>query len=87
MIRNALREFATMGIDTIIQVGDMGIGQGAADGLMWDRLESTLVKHEQTTLVAPGNYEDTDQIDASRSRGAVGRLSKCRPCVCGALVR
>lgn len=63
-ILNGLTTFHKKSIDTIIQVGDLGVwpGRGAAES--WDRVEAALAANGQTMFVAPGNHEDYDQIDA-----------------------
>ncbi|WP_062312765.1 metallophosphoesterase family protein [Demequina rhizosphaerae] len=67
-IRHALDEFAKAGLDTIIQVGDLGVWSGPFAGKMWNRIDELLASHSQTMFVAPGNHEDYDRIDRLKSR-------------------
>ncbi len=59
----AIELVAQAGLDTIIQVGDLGIWPGPHAARMWDRIDHWLDLHGQTMLVVPGNHEDYDQID------------------------
>jgi len=52
------------GIDTIIQVGDLGVWPGGEARSLWNGLDKRLSRLGVTMLVAPGNHEDYDQIDA-----------------------
>ncbi|WP_062384533.1 metallophosphoesterase family protein [Demequina iriomotensis] len=67
-IRHALEEFATAGLDTIIQVGDLGVWPGPAAGKMWNKIDELLARNGQTMYVAPGNHEDYDRIDRLEAR-------------------
>ena len=67
-IRHALDEFATAGLDTIIQVGDLGVWPGARSAKMWNSIDELLARNGQTMYVAPGNHEDYDRIDRLKAR-------------------
>lgn len=68
-IRRAMDEFAEQGLDTIIQVGDLGVWPGTAASALWDRVNKQLRLAGMTVLCAPGNHEDYDQIEALEPRG------------------
>jgi hypothetical protein len=58
----AIAAFAAEGIETIIQVGDLGVWPGAKAGGTWNRIDSALAANGQTMCVAPGNHEDYSRI-------------------------
>lgn len=64
----AVGVFARSGVDTIIQVGDLGIWPNGDDERTFDLAECDLAKMGITMLVAPGNHEDYDQIEALPQR-------------------
>jgi len=57
-----------VGVDTIIQVGDLGIWPGGRARDLFDKLDARLGRLGISMLVAPGNHEDYDQIDALTPR-------------------
>lgn len=60
--RYAIRKFHSQGIDTVIQVGDLGIYPGESIGKSWNKINDLLVSLGMTFYVAPGNHEDYDRI-------------------------
>lgn len=62
-IHYAIDAFDRFGINTVIQVGDLGIWPGKSYTRAWDEVQSHLVAKDQLWLVAPGNHEDYDQIE------------------------
>jgi Icc-related predicted phosphoesterase len=60
----AIGVFARSGVETIIQVGDLGIWPNGDDERTFDLAERDLAKAGIAMLVAPGNHEDYDQIEA-----------------------
>ncbi|MDN4478644.1 metallophosphoesterase [Demequina sp. SYSU T00039] len=67
-IHYALEVFADAGLDTIIQVGDLGVWPGTEASRKWNRIQTTLEEHGQTMYVAPGNHEDYDQVSRLKRR-------------------
>ena len=63
---HASAQFRAADIDIIVQVGDLGIWPGAKAREMWVEINGVLARAGQTLLVAPGNHDDYDQIDALR---------------------
>lgn len=68
-VLHALDLFASAGLSTIIQVGDLGVWPGRFAGKMWSRIDAAVSERGQTMLVAPGNHEDYDVIDALEPNG------------------
>jgi len=64
----AIGVFSRTGVDTIVQVGDLGIFPHGDDERTFDLAERDLAKAGITLLVAPGNHEDYDQIEALTPR-------------------
>jgi len=67
-LSRAIDEFSAAGLDTIIQVGDLGVWPGNVAAAKWDRVDKRLRLAGLTILSAPGNHEDYDQIDALEPR-------------------
>lgn len=67
-LNRAIDEFSAAGLDTIIQVGDLGVWPGNVAAGKWDRINKRLRLKGITILCAPGNHEDYDQIDALEPR-------------------
>ncbi len=67
-LNRAVDEFAKQGLDTIIQVGDLGVWPGHIATAMWDRVNKRLRLAGITIVCAPGNHEDYDQIEALEPR-------------------
>lgn len=61
-ILGALERFVNEGVAIIIQVGDLGVWSGEAQGRMWNRVNAALSSNGQQLLVAPGNHENYDRI-------------------------
>ncbi|WP_062384522.1 metallophosphoesterase family protein [Demequina iriomotensis] len=66
--RHAIEVFGARGIATVVQVGDLGVAHGGTEIEKWDRANKLLRVHGMTMLVAPGNHEDYDHIDALEPR-------------------
>lgn len=64
----ALGVFARSGVDTLVQVGDLGVWPNGNDKRTFDLAERDLAKAGITMVVAPGNHEDYDQIEALTPR-------------------
>lgn len=58
----AIYRFREVGINTVIQLGDLGVWPGSHR--MWERVNTALRDAGQTWHVVPGNHEDYDQIQA-----------------------
>ena len=68
-LNRAIDRFEADGLDTVIQVGDLGVWPGNVASAKWDRINKRLRLAGITILCAPGNHEDYDQIDALVPRG------------------
>ncbi len=67
-INRAIDQFASLGLTTIIQVGDLSVWPGKQVADMWDRVNAKLTRFTMTMLVAPGNHEDYGQLQALTPR-------------------
>src|SRR5680860_409997 len=67
-LNRAIDEVTAAGLDTIIQVGDLGVWPGNVAAAKWDRINKRLRLKGITVLCAPGNHEDYDQIEALEPR-------------------
>lgn len=67
-IKFAARQFHTLGITTVIQVGDLGVSSDRGESNRWDRTDRYLRTYGITLLVAPGNHENYDYIEAMHQR-------------------
>lgn len=63
-IRHAASRFAAAGVTTVIQVGDLGVSSDVDAARKWDSVDVHLRGMGVTLLVAPGNHEDYDCIEA-----------------------
>ncbi|WP_062383401.1 metallophosphoesterase [Demequina iriomotensis] len=61
-IAHALDVFESLGLKTIIQVGDLGVWPGHVAGKMWNKVDESLAARGMSMFVAPGNHEDYDRI-------------------------
>lgn len=59
----ALDKFNSRGIDTILQLGDLGISSDARGMWFAKSINYLLNTHRQTMYVTPGNHEDYDEIE------------------------
>lgn len=67
-LMHAVEVFHGLGLDTIIQVGDLGVWPGEAAARTFNNAHKALVRNGQQMLVAPGNHEDYDRIDKLKPR-------------------
>lgn len=67
-LNRAIDEFVKQGLDTVVQVGDLGVWPGHIATAVWDRVNKRLRVAGITILCAPGNHEDYDQIEALEPR-------------------
>jgi Icc-related predicted phosphoesterase len=64
----AIERFASLGIDTVIQVGDLGIWPGEEAARTFNVAEKALRQREMKMWVVPGNHEDYDRIARIKPR-------------------
>ncbi len=62
--RYAIDKFKREGIDTIVQLGDFGLGDPFMYGKTLKSLNNALVRNGITFYVVPGNHENYDFIDS-----------------------
>ncbi len=64
----AIERFASLGIDTVIQVGDLGVWAGQEAAQTFNIADKALRQRAMQMWVAPGNHEDYDRISRLKPR-------------------